>query len=231
MQTRRFLPTAGVAAVLALLSAPDHAVSQVHRYGIGWTAGAGYMTELNANPLPGYEADPRQVSPGLGYTLGLHVEKWNGGSGRFALRAQGSFQQPRVDMAWRGQRRAVNAFSGDVSMLFRLLSPKREGAVLPYLMVGGGAGWFDMGAATALVGADASYDGQPSPLPIMTFGLGADTPSVGRWDNDRLRIRFELADHLLLRSPLRRTSDWQRHGSVHQLRFTIGVYSATGSVR
>jgi hypothetical protein len=226
MRTRGLLLTAAFAAAIALLSAPQHAVAQVRHWGIGWTAGASYVTDLNSHPLPGYEADPRPILPGLGYTLGLHMERWLDGGGRFGVRAQGSFQQPRADLAWRGEHRAINAFSGDLSLLLRLLSPMRSGAVLPYLMMGGGAAWYDLGPADAFAGADASYDGHLRPMPLAIFGLGVDTPQVGMWDNDPIRIRFELADHMVVRSPLRRTSDWQRHGSVHQVRLTVGVYTS-----
>jgi hypothetical protein len=226
MRTRGLLPTAAIAAAIALLSAPHHAGAQVDRFGIGWTAGAAYVTDLNSHPLPGFEANPRSIAPGLGYTLGLHMEKWLDGGARFGVRAQGSFQQPRADLAWRGEHRVMNAYSADLSLLFRLLSPARTGAVLPYLMMGGGGSWYDVGPEDDFAGTDASYDGRLSPLPLAIVGLGADTPPIGRWDNDPLRIRFELANHMVVRSPLRRTSDWQRHGSVHQLRFTVGVYTA-----
>jgi hypothetical protein len=226
MRIRGLLPTAAVAAAIALLSAPHHAAGQARRYGIGWTAGAAYVTDLNAHPLPGYEANPRPISPGLGYMLGLHLEKWLDEGDRLGVRAQGSYQQPRADLARPGEHRAINAFSADLSLLFRILSPMRTGAVLPYLMMGGGGSWYDVGPADAFAGADASYDGRLLPMPLAILGLGADTPVVGMWDNDPIRIRFELADHVVVRSPLRRTSDWQRHGSVHQLRLTVGVYTA-----
>jgi hypothetical protein len=229
MQMRGVLSTAGVVAVLALLSAPRAGDAQVvHRYAVGWMAGVEYMTELNSHPHPGFEVDPRSISPGLGFTVGLHVERWMGEAGRLGVRAQGSYQQPRMDLAWRDERREVNAFSGDVALMYRLISPLREGAFLPYVMAGGGASWYDLGPATAFDGTDASYDGQLRPMPLATVGVGVDTPPIGTWDNDPIRIRFELADHLVVRSPLRRTSDWQRHGSVHQMRFTVGVYSALG---
>lgn len=228
MQVRGVLSATSLVVVLALVCAPRDGVAQVHRYAIGWTAGAEYVTELNSHPHPSLQLDARSISPGLGFTLGLHVERWIGMAGRVGVRAQGSYQQPRVDLAWRDERREINSFSGDVALMFRLISPSRQGAFLPYLVAGGGASWYDLGPANAFDGADASYDGQLRPMPLATIGLGVDTPAVGSWDNDPIRVRLELADHLVLRSPLRRTSDWQRHGAVHQMRFTVGVYSALG---
>jgi hypothetical protein len=230
MLKRDLLPSAMVVATLTLLGSPAGAVGQAHRTGIGWAAGGVYVTELNSHPLPGYEPlGARELLPGLGYAVGLHVDKWYGGSARLGFRLRGFYEQPSGDEFTGG--RDITTLSGDLSVLLRPLSAAGDAPVLPYLTVGGGGIRYDLGASSTFAGSDASYDGVARVLPLISFGVGWDVPRVWSWDTYPVGLRFEAADLMVLRSPLRRTSDWQRHGSVHHLQFTIGLYSAFGQIR
>lgn len=213
---------AALAAAALLLPAAHDAEAQAHRYGAGWTAGASYLTDLNPSPA----GSARAISPGAGFVLGLHVDRWYGSDGRIGVRYQGSYQQPRFD--WSAGGRSIDAVGADVSALYRLMNPADEGPALPYLTAGLGAVWYDLGTGsdTFFSAADAFHDGGSRLLPLVTFGVGADVRSPWNWDTFPVRLRVEVADHMTFGSPLRRESDGSRYGPVHHLRFTVGAYSA-----
>lgn len=216
---RRVAPVALAAGAL-LVAGPTNAEAQAHRYGAGWTAGASYLTDLNPS------TSARSLSPGAGFVLGLHVDRWYGADGRIGVRYQGSYQQPRFD--WSPGRRSIDAVGADVSALYRLMDPAEEGPALPYLTAGLGAVWYDLGTGpdTFFPEADAFHDGGSRLLPLVSFGVGADVRSPWNWDTFPVRLRVEVADHMTFGSPLRRASDGSRYGPVHHLRFTVGAYSA-----
>jgi hypothetical protein len=226
MQIRRTAPVAAALAGMVLLTAANSAESQVHRYGAGWTVGGTYVTDLNIDATTGEGVSPTPIAPGLGFTLGLHLEKWYGSSGKMGVRYQGSYQQPRVE--WTGGQKKIDVVSADVSVLYRFTDPAVEGAVLPYLTLGVGGIWYDLGRGRSLTfnGADAFYDGAGRVLPMVAFGIGADVPAMWNWTSFPVKARFEVADHLTIGSPLKRQVDQSRHGPVHHVQFTVGLYSA-----
>jgi len=225
MHTRPAAPFAAALLGLLLLWPARDAEAQAHRYGAGWTVGGSYVTELNVDATG---PSPTAIDPGLGFLLGLHLERWYGASGRFGVRTQGAYLQPRVD--WTTGERKIDVASADVSVLMRLADPRREGAVLPYLTAGVGGIWYDLGTGddSFFAGADAYHDGASRVLPLVALGLGADVPSPWSWDSSPVRFRVEVADHVTFGSPLRRLADGSRHGPVHHVRFTLGAYSAVG---
>ncbi len=210
--------TLALGSVLATVAPVE---AQVHRFGAGWSAGGTYLTDLN----PGAPGQAREISPGAGFVFGLHVDRWYGQDGRIGVRYQGAYQQPRVDWV-RGERK-VDAFSADVSALFRILEPEDPDQVLPYVAAGLGGIWYDLGTGrdTFFPEADAYHDGGSRVLPAVILGVGADVPFPWGWDGSPVRVRLEVADHLTFGSPIRQASDGSRYGAVHHLRFTVGAYS------
>lgn len=199
--------------------------AQVHRYGAGWSAGGAYLTDLNSGARAQGGLAAREISPGVGFVFGLHVDRWYGDDGRIGVRYQGAYQQPRMDWV-RGERK-IDALSADVSALYRILEPGDPGQVLPYVTLGLGGIWYDLGTGqdTFFPEADAFHDGSSRILPAAILGVGADVPFPWGWDGAPVRVRVEVADHLSFGSPIRQASDGSRYGAVHNLRFTIGAYS------
>ncbi len=223
---------AGLLAVAALAAAPFHPcapvhlVAQTHPWGAGWTAGLTDIGALNTDAsLPGGGA-PAPIEPGAGALLALHVDRWYLDDGRLGVRVQGAYQQPRLD--WGASTRRIDTFSADLSLLVRPLSPDDEPPLIPYLALGAGGIWYDLGRGreTSFADADARHDGRQRLTPVGLVAIGFDVPIPWSWYRQEVRVRVEAADHVSLRSPLRRLSDGDRHGPVHHLRFTIGLHSA-----
>ena len=212
---------------LTLTSFPSEpAAAQAYRYGAGWTTGASDLTSLNP------EAGGAQtLDPDLGFLFGLHLERGYGNSARFVVRYQGTYFAPEVN--WSAGERQIDAVSGDVSGLFRILSPRGGSAVLPYLMGGAGGIWYDLGRGpnTSFPLANAYHDGESRVLPLVAFGGGLDVHTGLTWDDQPVLVRAEFADHMTFGSPLRRASDRERYGAVHHLRLTLGAYAAVGLIR
>jgi hypothetical protein len=194
----------------------------------GWTVGGATLSELNAGSGATVE-----LKPPTGVVLGLHVDRWYGASERFAVRIQGAWQQPRFD--WTQGERKIDAVSGDVSVLVRAIVPQQEEAfeVLPYLALGFGGMWYDLGrgSETGYPPAGSFHDGNSTIVPAAVFGGGADIGLPIRWFGNPLRVRLEVADHYALYSPFRNLGDNDRQGAIHNLRFTLGAYSVLDLVR
>jgi hypothetical protein len=218
------VPLGAALAMLLALHAPAQA--QVHRYGAGWTAGGSYLTELNSGARGQVGQPATQIAPGMGFVFGLHVDRWYGADGRIGVRYQGAYQQPRVDWV-RGERK-IDQLSADASVLFRVLEPgEHPDQVLPYLALGFGGVWYDLGTRgeTSFPAGDAYHDGSSRILPAGIVGIGADVPLPWGWQGSPVRLRLEIADHISIGSPIRQISDGSRYGAVHHVRFTVGAYS------
>jgi hypothetical protein len=210
----------GTALAAALALTPDTAEAQAHRWGAGFSTGGTWLSDLN----PG--ADAEAVAPGLGAFLALHADRWYGQDARIGVRYQVAYQQPRFN--WVPGERKIDAASADVSALFRLVPPAQAGAALPWVTVGLGGIWYDLGRGepTFYGAADAYHDGGSRVLPVAVFGAGVDLDFPWQFQSDLVRLRLEVADHMAIGSPLRRTTDNERYGPVHNLRFSVGLYSA-----
>jgi hypothetical protein len=202
----------------ALLVGYDPAQAQV-TWGAGWSAGASHVTEMN----PDAAAGAVEVSPGTGFVFGLFADRWIGTDQRFGVRAQASYQQPRFD--WATGERKIDTGSVDATLLVRPVVPE-DGSVLPYLGLGAGAIWYDLGTTeTDFPQAGAFHDGRSRILPTGVVALGVDFSAPFDWHRLPVSVRLEAADHITVRSPLKRVTDGERHSAVHHLRFTIGLYS------
>jgi hypothetical protein len=215
----------GLALALSLI-ASERAAAQAYRYGAGWTAGGTYLTALNpSSSAVALEPDP-------GFLVGLHLERGYGSTARWVVRYQAAYQAPRFD--WAGGKRQIDAFSADVAFLARIIDPSSEGAFLPYLMIGAGGIWYDLGRgpSTTYAPANAYHNGESIILPLGAVGLGVDVPiGLSSFDAAPVRIRLEAADHVTLGSPLHRVSDRERYGPVHHVRFTVGAWAAIELIR
>lgn len=212
-------------ALALVVATAASAEAQVHRYGAGWTGGGAFLTDLNSGARAPNGESARDIAPGVGFVFGLHVDRWYRDAGRIGIRYQGAYQQPQ--MAWvRGDRR-IDALSADVSALLRIIEPGEPGQVLPYVALGLGGIWYDLGTGqeTFFPEADAYHDGSSRILPAAILGVGADVSFPWGWDGSPVRVRAEVADHVSFGSPIRQVSDGSRYGAVHHIRFTIGAYS------
>lgn len=194
----------------------------------GWTVGGATLSELNSGAGAAVE-----LKPPTGVVLGVHVDRWYGADERFAVRVQGAWQQPRFD--WTQGERKIDAVSGDVSVLIRAITPQQEDAfeVLPYLALGFGGMWYDLGrgSETGYPPAGSFHDGNSTIVPAAVFGGGVDLGLPIRWFGNPMRVRLEVADHYALYSPFRGLGDNDRLDAIHNLRFTLGAYSVLDLVR
>lgn len=215
---------AGLLAVGLLLGLLVQAAEgqTIQRYGAGWTAGGAYLTSLNADAEGG---EVRDLTPGAGFAVGLHLDRWYGSEGRLGVRFDGAYQQPRFD--WVQGERKIDMASASLSALARLLVPDGERLAVPYVSAGVGGLWYDLGTGpdTEFGQAAAYHDGSSRILPAAQVAAGLDVGTP--WSRGRLpvNLRLEVSDHIS-RSPLRNTEDGTRHGLVHHVRFTVGAYAA-----
>lgn len=222
------LPAFGAAWLLVgavVLTGPVSA--QTPEYGAGFTLGATHVESLNPGATVS-NGDPVELEPGLGFAFGMHLDRWYGAETMVGVRFQGSYQQ--TELPWSSGDRDINVVAGDVSVLVRPIAPEPDESLIPYLTVGLGGVWYDMGRGpqTNFAPADAYYDGSSRIMPALLGGLGLDIllpPSLG-WDGHPVRVRLEAADQMTLNSPLKQLSESSRYGEIHHLRFTIGAYSA-----
>lgn len=208
-------------AALGAVSIATSAQAQAPVLGAGWSGGGTYVTEMNSDASDG----ARSLEPGTGFVFGIFVDRWIGPDRMFGIRTQLSFQQPHVD--WQDEERKIDAASGDVSLLLRPIAPEPDAAVIPYLALGAGAIWYDMGsgAPTTFSAAESLYDGRSRLQPTGVVALGADIPIGMQWARLPVSLRAEVADHITIFSPLKHTADQDRHGAIHHIRFTIGMSS------
>ncbi len=209
-----------ILALGGLAFAPAAAEAQAHRFGAGFTTGGSWVSDLN----PG--ASGVSLAPGVGAFFGVHGDRWYGADGRIGIRYQAAYQQP--SFAWTPGDRKIDAASADMSAMFRIVRPADAGAALPFVSLGFGGIWYNLGRGepTFYSAAGAYHDGSSRILPAINFGLGADLDFPWQFQRDLVRLRLEVADHLTFGSPLRRSSDQERYGAVHHLRFSIGLHSA-----
>lgn len=207
-------------ALIALLL-PRAAEAQPHRSAAGFTTGGTWISDLNTDASDG----ARSISPGAGAMFGLYADRWYGDQARVGLRYQGAYQRPSFD--WSPGERRISALSGDVSLVFRILPPEIGQTTLPWVAVGAGGIWYDLGKGdpTTFGDAEAFHDGSSRVLPAFHLAGGVDLDVPWDWQGAPMRVRLEIADHIALESPVRRISDGERYGAVHHVRFTVGLQS------
>jgi hypothetical protein len=210
----------------ALMGVPQDGVAQALPWGAGWSVGASSIGDLNADAELSGGGAATPIAPGTSWIAGIHVERWFGDDARLGVRVQTSYQQPRF--AWNSSERKIDAFGGDVSLVFHPLAPDTDPPVLPYLAVGAGGILYDLGRGvqTLFPEADARHDGQTRAAPVVLVALGIDFEIPWTWYSQSVRIRTEVADHMAISSPLLRLSSSDKHGPVHHFRFTVGLHSA-----
>lgn len=217
---RNALVTLGVIGIFALAFPTAGEGQEFKTFGAGWTAGVTHVTDLNSDAPSG----AAEMSPGTSFVVGMHVDRWIGETQRVGIRVQGAYQNPEFDWAEGGENTHMG--SADLSLLVRPVAPGDANA-LPYLTAGFGGAWYDLGTDETRMHdqADAYHDGRSRILPTAVVALGVDLPFPMEWNRLPVSLRVEAADHITINSPLRSIATGDRHGAVHNLRFSVGLYS------
>lgn len=169
-------------------------------YGGGtWTSGLATAAAL----------DPRLDA---GWTGGLELEQWLG-SGRAGLRLGGSFSETPITPT----ATDLNLYSGDVSLLVRLLSPRPMRVVAPFFSLGGGAMHYNFVDVTPFLDGEVLLEQDPVTQPAVMAGFGLDlapAPGVG--------LRLEGVDRVAIQSPFVDDAG-EAYDFVHHVRYTASI--------
>ncbi|HEX7090900.1 MAG TPA: SPOR domain-containing protein [Longimicrobiales bacterium] len=187
-----------VSAGVLLLGANAPLAGQRYGGAFGIYGGGSWFSDL----LP--EDDAAEARMATSWVAGLQIERWLG-SGRVGLRFGAEYtgrelEEPVVD--------DFNVYSGELSLLFRLLSPDVRRSFAPYFALGGGAAFFN-----AAVGPypPIGYYEDPVTRPMATIGLGADL-----FARSPVGLELEVADRILIESPFGDPATSSRIRPVHQ---------------
>ncbi len=171
---------AGVGLLLLVASGPLS--GQNYRETLGLYGGGSWFGDLT----PELPVETRLATDWL---AGFHTERW-AGRGRVGLRLSAAYAQRALLV---GDSTDFNLYTGDISLLVRLLRPKPSRVFAPYLAFGGGAIHFNSTRGPSL--ADNYYE-DPVTRPMAKVALGTDL-----FASSPVGFQLEVADHVLLESP------------------------------
>lgn len=153
------------------------------------------------------------------------MDQGYGAAGPLGLRLQGAWQQPRID--WVQKTRRIDSLSGDLSLVIRPIpaDPGEGVGVFPYLVVGGGGVWYDLGRGprTVFPEAGAMHDGSRRVSPTVVLAAGLDLSIPVRWFGNPLALRLEASNHRALDAPLRHPGTGEALDAVDNRRIGIGL--------
>lgn len=216
----------GCAAAMALcVMLPAAGAAQDYRSSVGWNAGAVWTSSLNAGAQDG-----RKLEPGAGWVLGLQGDHWFWG-GSFGVRLGGGYTH-HYGLEWTDGRQRIGNWTAEANLLARFFAPDPERVFAPYVAAGVGGVRYGLGRGDALTlaDADAYYSGRQRYRLAAQGALGLDVLSRWIFDDAPVFFRLEAADQVALESPLRRLSDGDHFGLVHNIRFTLGLHAGLGTV-
>ena len=190
----RILVSAGV----LLLGASAPLAGQRYGGAFGVYGGGSWISDL----LPDDDAVEARLAPS--WLAGVQIERWLG-SGRVGLRLGAEYTERELENRVGSD---FNLYSGELSLLFRLLPTDVRRSFAPYFAVGGGAAVFNAGA-----GPDPTvgYHEDPVTRPMATIGLGADL-----FARSPVGFEIEVADRILIESPFGDPATSSRVRPVHQ---------------
>jgi hypothetical protein len=190
----RILVSAGV----LLLGASAPLAGQRYGGAFGAYGGGSWFSDL----LPDDDAVEARLA--TSWLAGVQIERWLG-SGRVGLRFGAEYTERELEDRVGSD---FNLYSGELSLLFRLLAPDVRRSFAPYFALGGGAVVFNAGA-----GPDPAiaYHEDPVTRPMATIGLGADL-----FARSPVGFEIEVADRVLIESPFGDPATSSRIRPVHQ---------------
>jgi hypothetical protein len=218
------------AATLALALASP-AAAQDYRSSVGWNAGAVWTSRLNAGAeVDGFEGEARRLEPGTGWVFGVQGDHWLWG-GILGVRVGGGYTR-HYSLRWNDRTRQIGNWQGEASLVTRFLVPDPERVFSPYVAAGVGGVRYGLGRGdpVSFPEANAFYRGRQRYELAANGALGLDV--ITRWifDDAPLFFRVEAANQVAFDSPLRRLTDRDDFGPVHNVRFTIGLHAGLGSL-
>jgi hypothetical protein len=220
--------TLGLAVALTAAAAVP-AWGQAYRFGAAWNAGGAWFSPLNGGAAGAAGAVAQDLTFDPGWIAGLQFEQWFG-SGRIGWRVNGAIsERPLVSP---GGKRDIGLWLADADVLLRLLPAAPERTVNVFLSAGAGFVDYKLGSGGAVVweSAGASYDGNEKARFAAAGGLGIDVLTGLRWDGEPIGIRFEVVDHVVLKSPFASLSG-SDFDPIHNVRFVIGAFTGFGMLR
>ena len=216
-------------ALLATLVVAAPVAAQDYRFGAGWNAGGAWFSPLNAGAVAAGGGAASDLTFDPGWIVGLQFEQWFG-SGRVGLRLNGALtERPFTAPA---EKRDISLWLADADVLLRLLPAEPDRTVNVFLSAGVGMVDYNLGRGGPVVweSAGASYGGDPAVRFAAAGGLGVDWLTALRWDGEPIGIRFEVANHVVLKSPFASLSGGD-FDPIHNVRFVIGAFTGFGVLR
>ncbi|HUG38847.1 MAG TPA: SPOR domain-containing protein [Longimicrobiales bacterium] len=165
--------------------------------GVLLAAPAGAQDHRTAITVGGGWSQPGDITPGMatsttleaGWLAGLQFESWTG-SGRIGLRLGGSYLPSDLEEDPNSRYRV---YSGDLSLLVRLLPAGRGRWVAPYIALGGGGSVYRARDGSAPIGG--VFGDEPVIRAVALAGGGLDLlPSR------HIGVRLEAVDRIVLPS-------------------------------
>jgi cell division septation protein DedD len=190
----RILVSAGV----LLLGASAPLAGQRYGGGFGVYGGGSWFSDL----LP--DDDAAEARLATSWLAGIQMERWFG-SGRVGLRFGAEYTERELENRVGSD---FNLYSGELSLLFRLLPTDVRRSFAPYFALGGGAAVFNAGAGPE---PSVGYHEDPVTRPVAIIGLGADL-----FARSPVGFEIEVADRILIESPFGDPSTSSRVRPVHQ---------------
>jgi hypothetical protein len=199
-------------------------LAQDYRHTASYNAGGAWFSALNAGA--GATSD---IAFDVGWIMGLQFEQWLG-SGRTGWRLNGALSERPIGLP--GGDRDVGMWFADFDLLLRLLPATPERRINATVSLGAGMIRYKFGDGDPLfiTQGNAVYEGDDSPLFAGTGGLSIDVLTGWRWDGDPVGLRFEIVDHLALKSPFEPIGGGD-FSPVHNVRFVIGAFTGWGLLR
>lgn len=184
---------------IAALTVATPATAQEHAVAAGY--GAGFIQPGAFNPgVAGTD-----LSMDAGWVITIFGEGWHIADGRVGARLNGAFTRRPLQLG--EESRDIAMLAADASIVGRLLPATPDNTMAPFVSVGGGIVRYGLGRGVPLQFPESGvvYPGESEIRWALVGGAGVDIMPAGfRISDTPLGIRIEVANHMVLRSPIGR---------------------------
>lgn len=170
---------AGASLLLFMLNGALSA--QSYSNAIGFFGGGSMFSNLT----PGDAIETKLTTD---WQAGFRMERW---AGRVGFRINGAYAERALSTGTEPGHFIL--YSGDASLLFRILRPDTWRNIVPYIAIGGGALHVNSSSGPSL---DLNFYQDPVTTPMATGALGADL-----FARSPVGLQIEVADDILFQSP------------------------------